>query len=105
MKRRHGINTSVQPDPNKLVVAAASVTEGNSVTSSISSSISHESMLQPSMYNQIHSMHDDNGSNFYNHMGHYVQTQVQAPTELNFYNISQLHLYAPGNSIDNVHNR
>ena len=102
MKRRHGINTSHQPDPNKIAAAAAAaaaeaagVTVNN--TSLVSATMATHSIYvnqgsNPGHETDQHIMNrGDRGVQFYNSAPTpYVAAPIPTGTMLGFYNIPQL---------------
>lgn len=115
MKRRHGINTSHQPDPNKIAAAAAAAAAEAAANNSSLPSVVSATMSTHSIYvnqgsnpghNEQHLMNrGDRGVQFYNPAPAppYAAAPIPAGTMLGFYNIPQLQQSMDTNTIEMLH--
>jgi len=117
MKRRHGINTSHQPDPNKIAAAAAAAAAeavaaaNNSPISSVVSATvaTHNIYVNQGSnpgHDEQHLMNrSDRGVQFYNPAPapSYTAAPIPAGTMLGFYNIPQLQQSMDTATIEMLH--
>jgi hypothetical protein len=122
MKRRHGINTSHQPDPNKIAAAAAvaaaeaaaaaaaAVANNASVSSVVSATMATHSIYvnqgTNSGHDEQHLMNrSDRGMQFYNPAPapQYVTAPLPTGTVFGFCNIPQLQQSMDTGTIEMLH--
>lgn len=115
MKRRHGINTSHQPDPNKNAVAAAAAaaeaaaSNNSSLPSVVSATMATHNIYVNHGSNTGHDEHimnrGDRGVQFYNAapVPPYAAAPIPAGTMLGFYNIPQLQQSMDTSTIEMLH--
>jgi hypothetical protein len=115
MKRRHGINTSHQPDPNKIAAAAAAAAAEAAASNTSLPSVVSGTMANHNIYvnqgsntghDEQHMMNrSDCGVQFYNLAPVHTYTVAPVPTGtvLGFYNIPQLQQSVDTSSIDMLH--
>lgn len=116
MKRRHGINTSHQPDPNKIAVAAAAAAaeaaaaaSNSTLPSVVSATMATHNIYVNQSSNTGHDEHlvnrGDRGVQFYNPapVPPYAAAPLPAGTMLGFYNIPQLQQSMETSTIEMLH--